>query len=173
MVLGEAFAAGLFGVADRQDHQVGAAGDFDRLCDQAAVLGRIGQLDDIDRAILRSRDDHALCMHHFGPAAQLGAYTVEQRNRDLGLARIAAEPRHGGVGADHRHALMGARRQGEGAIIGEQAERAMRGLKRQRARLGIAGQPCRGTGIGLGVLEQPGAELERQHAAARGVHCRL
>ena len=40
-----AFAAGFFGVADKQENCVGVAGDFDGLGDAAAIFDRIAEFD--------------------------------------------------------------------------------------------------------------------------------
>ena len=59
MCPGIAFAAGLLGVADGEDDDVGVAGDRDRLRNELAVLCRIGEQDLIGAAILALGDEDA------------------------------------------------------------------------------------------------------------------
>ena len=168
MVLGKALAAGLLGIADRQQDDVGILRHLDRLGDQLAVLRRIGQEHLVHRPVLALGDEDALRMDDLRLAGQLRAHPVQQRHRLARNGRIAAQPRDRGIGSDDRDAPARPGGQRQSPVILQQRDRSMRGLQRQRACLPIAGQrvpvPPR-----PGIFEQARAELERQHPGAGDV----
>ena len=100
---GETFAAGLFGIPDRKDDRIRSPGDFDRLFDQAQVFLSVGEIDQVLRAVLARRDEHALRGNELGFGRNL-SQAFDKADRLLRYTRIATQPGDRVVGPDYGNA---------------------------------------------------------------------
>src|SRR5690606_19259407 len=91
MRAGEAFAAGLFGVADGEDDRIRAACHFHRFLDELQVALARGEFDRALRAVLTGSDEDALRGDEIGSGRDL-TQAFDQADGLLRNARIAAEP---------------------------------------------------------------------------------
>ena len=177
MIVGPAFATGLFGIADEENDRVRTPRGLHRLRDHTAVFGRVGEFDLVFPPIVVERDLDAFRMDDVRPVADQRTYPLQRCYRVTRDAVIPAQPRHIGIGADHRDGGLVADPLGHGerqhAVVLQQDERLFRCLTRQRD----AFRPVRCQGgravEHVRLFEQAGIELHAQDMPDCGIDLRL